>query len=134
MAAVERFEELMAWQAARGLAREIHVATGAGTWARDASLGDQANRAAAAIAGEIAAGFERGNRTEFHRHLSAAKGWCGELRSHLYIALDREHMNEFEFGRLKGLADDVNRHVGGLRTAVARQAEVQQVRRTTPDS
>ena len=48
----------------------------------------------------IAEGFERGGNREFLHFLYIAKGYCGELRSQLYRALDRKYVTQFEFHEL----------------------------------
>ena len=121
MAMVTRFEDLVAWQRARDLTREIYLATRRGSVARDFGLARQIQRAAVSVMSNIAEGFERGNRNEFSQFLSIAKGSCGELRSQLYVALDVAHVDEAYFDILKGKAEEVSRITAGLRTAVAKQ-------------
>jgi four helix bundle protein len=82
-ARIERFEELIAWQKARTLSREIYEVTRRGAFARDFGLSGQIQRAAVSIMSNIAEGFERGGRGEFHQFLSTAKASCAELRSQL---------------------------------------------------
>ena len=69
----------------------------------------------------IAEGFERGRRAQFHQFLSTAKASCAETRSHLYVALDVGYLEQTEFDRLLQQAEEVGRVVGGLRAAVRRQ-------------
>lgn len=71
----------------------------------------------------IAEGFERGTRGEFHQFLSTAKGSCAETRSHLYVAFDVGHLPRDEFEQLLRQAEEVGKIVGGLRAAVQRQRE-----------
>ena len=125
MALIERFEDLIAWQKARELAREAFEATTREPFCRGFGLKDQLNRSAASVAANIAEGFERGSRAEFHRFLVIAKGSCGEVRSHLYLAVDRRYLSPPEFDRLATLNLEVARLVGGLRASVARQRQAQ---------
>jgi four helix bundle protein len=79
------------------------------------------NRAAVSVAANIAEGFDRGSRAEFHRFLVIAKGSSGEVRSHLYIALDRGYVSQARFDDLLERTLEVARLVGGLRSSVFRQ-------------
>jgi four helix bundle protein len=117
---VERFEDLIAWQKARLLTRAIYRVTRTGPFARDFGLKDQIRRAAVSVMSNIAEGFERNKRTEFHQFLCIAKGSSGELRSQLYVALDAEHISEETFDQLSAQAQEVAKVVGGLRAAVER--------------
>ena len=118
---VERFEDLIAWQRARALTRAVYTATGQPAFARDYGLRDQIQRASVSIMANIAEGFERGSRSEFHRYLSIAKASCAEVRSLLYVALDCGYLSQAEFDQLMADGLEVARIVGGLRAAVARQ-------------
>ena len=121
---VERFEELIAWQKARTLTRDVYKVTGQGSFSKDFGLKDQMRRAAVSIMSNIAEGFERGRPAEFHQFLSVAKASCAELRSQLYIALDAEYVSETLFGELMTKAVEVGRIIGGLRGAVERKRDL----------
>jgi four helix bundle protein len=69
----------------------------------------------------IADGFERGGRGEFHQFLSTAKASCAEVRSQLYVALDAGYLDKASFDPLIQQAEEVARIVGGLRSSVQRQ-------------
>ena len=73
---VSRFEELIAWQKARGLANAIYLLTSQGSFSRDFGLRDQVQRAAVSVMSNIAEGFERGGSAEFHQFLVVAKASC----------------------------------------------------------
>jgi four helix bundle protein len=120
---IERFEELIAWQKARDLTRVIYQVTQQGAFARDLGLARQMQRAAVSIMANIAEGFERGGRGEFHQFLSTAKASCAEVRSHLYVTLDIGYVDETTFSQLLAKAQEVARIVGGLRSSVATQRD-----------
>jgi four helix bundle protein len=67
----------------------------------------------------VAEGFERHRLGEFRQFLSVAKASCGELRSHLYVALDVGHLTQAEFDNLIALAAETSRVIGGLRASVS---------------
>ena len=125
MAKVERFEDLIAWQRARELTRDIYRVTQCGAFSRDFGLKHQIQRSSVSILSNIAEGFERGKRTEFHQFLSIAKASCAEVRSQLYVALDIGYIDADTFRRLLSLAEEVSRILGGLRAAVAKQRDDQ---------
>jgi four helix bundle protein len=116
--AVEKFEDLIAWQKARVLTRMIYETARSEAFARDFGLSGQIQRAAVSIMSNIAEGFERGNPGDFHRFLVMAKASYAEVRSQLYVALDIGYINEKEFRVLMDCAAEVSRIVGGLRTSV----------------
>lgn len=118
MPKIERFEDLIAWQKARVLTREIYLLTRQAIFARDFGLRDQIQRSSVSTMANIAEGFERDRPNEFHQFLSTAKASCAETRSHLYVALDVGCIELPEFERLQAMATEVGRVVGGLRASV----------------
>jgi four helix bundle protein len=125
MSKVERFEDLIAWQKARLLTCRIYESTQHGRWAKDFGLSSQIQRASVSIMSNVAEGFERGRRAEFHQFLSTAKASCAEVRSQLYVALDAGYLSREEFEALLSQAEEVGRIIGGLRTSVERQRNEQ---------
>ena len=123
MAKIEKFEDLIAWQKARELTRAIYDATRQGAFAKDYGLSGQIRRAAVSIMSNIAEGFERGGRGEFHQFLSTAKASCAEVRSQLYVALDVGYLDKSEFDQVMQQAEEVGLIVGGLRASVHKHKE-----------
>ena len=120
---IERFEDLVAWQKSRELNKEVYSVTMSAAFSRDFSLRDQVRRCSVSMMANVAEGFERGRPTEFKQFLSVAKGSCGELRSHLYVALDVGYINKDVFDALYAQASEVARIIGGLRAAVERRCK-----------
>ncbi len=94
MAKVERFEDLVAWQKARALRKEIKQITLGPQFRRDLDFRSQIRRAALSVMSNIAEGFERGTRAEFAHFLATSKASCGEVRSLLYAAFDDEMFDD----------------------------------------
>lgn len=118
---VDRFEDLIAWQKARELTREIYKVTQSGSFAKDFGLCDQIRRASVSLMSNIAEGFDRASRAEFHQFLVIAKGSAAEVRSQLYVAYDIGYIDQETFSRLKNLAEETARITNGLRSAVQKQ-------------
>jgi|ERR1044071_10521117 four helix bundle protein len=117
---VGKFQDLIAWQKARDLTRNVYKITRAGEFAKDFRLSSQIQSAAVSIMSNIAEGFESG-LGEFHQFLSTAKASCAELRSQLYVAIDVGYLDERTFQDLRRHAEEVGRIIGGLRVSIAKQ-------------
>ena len=89
---VKYFEDLEIWKDARLLTKAIYRLTQDAKFAKDYALRDQIRRAAVSVMSNIAEGFERGGNQEFTQFLYIAKASCGEVRSHLYVALDQSYI------------------------------------------
>jgi four helix bundle protein len=120
---VERFEDLIAWQKARLLTADIYRITALGEFSKDFGLRDQIRRAAVSVMSNIAEGFDRGSRGEFHQYLVIAKASCAEVRSQLYVAHDVGYIVQEIFSNLYGNTDELSRIIGGLRAAVQKQRD-----------
>ena len=120
---INRFEDLIAWQKARQLVTTVYQFTGKGGFAKDYGLRDQIQRAAVSIMSNVAEGFDRGSRPEFHKFLVIAKGSCAEVRSQLYVALDCGYISQQDFDTIVALAQEVAKIIGGLRASVQRQRD-----------
>ena len=107
MSKIQKFEDILAWQKARELTKEVYGHARNGLIARDYGLRDQIQRASVSIMGNVAEGFERGGDKEFNQFLSISKGSCGEVKSHIYVALDQQYVSTTQFNRLYDPADEV---------------------------
>ena len=121
MARIQRFEELIAWQKGMDLAVEAYRLTRKRPVDRDFAFSDQVRRSAMSVPANVAEGFDRGSRAEFHRFLSIAKGSCAELATYIHLAHRLEYIDGATFSALLDEANEVSRIIGGLRAKVATQ-------------
>ena len=114
MATFQSFEEIEAWQKARQLTQDMYRISNEGAFKKDFGLRDQIRRAGVSIMANIAEGFERSGTGEFTQFLAIAKGSVGEVRAHLYVALDQGYLDQSACNRLLTLATETGRLIGGL--------------------
>jgi len=101
MATIQQFEDILAWQKARELTREVYKAL---QNCNDRGFKDQIQRASVSVMSNIAEGFESGTKQEFLNYLYIAKGSAGEVRAQLYAAYDIGYLNLETFKLLNPLA------------------------------
>ncbi len=134
MATARQFEDLHIWQDARVLVQEVYKVTKLRRFRGDFSLRDQITRAATSTMSNIAEGFERGTRKEFIQYLNIAKGSNGEVRSHLYVALDQQYLDQKSFSALKGSAIALSRRIARFITYLSGYPSNTRVRRNPSPS
>lgn len=97
MSTIKTFEELDAWKVSRELCNKIGGLIDVGCFGKNFRMIGQIEGSSGSIMDNIAEGFERGTRLEFIQFLGYAKGSCGEFRSQLYRALDRNYITKEQF-------------------------------------
>ena len=121
MVEIRKFEDLEVWQAARKLTNMIYDVSDEGRFARDFGLRDQIRRASVSVMSNIAEGFESHTTKLFMNYLGRAKGSAGEVRSQLYVALDRGYIDQDLFEELalqaSNLSRQMSRFAGYLKNA-----------------
>jgi len=118
---VQKFEDLIAWQKARALTKQIYDLTATPTMARHRRFCEQFESAALSIMNNISEGYERNGRADFARFLTIAKGSCGEVRSMAYVATDSGFISAEVLVEILAKTDQLSRIIHGLRTTVDRQ-------------
>jgi len=121
MALIKRFEEIRAWQEARGLVKEIYQITRQGDFARDFGLKDQIQRASVSVMTNIAEGFDDDSKAEFARFLGYSRRSAVEVQSLLYAAFDIGYIDQTNFGKLYQQAEKTKTLVGGFRHALKKR-------------
>jgi four helix bundle protein len=85
------FEDLEIWKMAREIVRDIYKDFSS---CKDFDFRNQINRAGISIMNNIAEGFSRESKKEFHQFLNIAKGSCGEVKNMYYIAEDLNYLEK----------------------------------------
>ena len=97
---IEKFEDIISWQKAKELTLNIYLTF---KDSNDFGYKNQIERASVSIMNNIAEGYERRSNKEFKHFLFIAKGFCGEVRSMLYLAKDLKRINNDKFNELSTL-------------------------------
>jgi four helix bundle protein len=82
---VKRFEDLDIWNLGREIVRDVY---GDFATCKDFEFRNQINKAAISIMNNIAEGYGRESKKEFHQFLNVAKSSCNEVKNMYYIAED----------------------------------------------
>jgi len=103
MSTFQSFEDIEAWQESRRLLRAIREICKKKNVERDYKFVSQIKSAARSISHNIAEGSESLTIPDFINFLGIAKKSAGEVRSHLYDALDEEYITRKVFDNLADL-------------------------------
>ena len=120
MAAITKFEDLMAWQESRKLVKMVYKMTSAGSLAKDFGMRDQIQRASVSAMTNIAEGFDCESTPEFARFLGFARRSAVEVQSLLYAAFDVEYINGDVFKSHYEQAKKCKALIGGLKQGILR--------------
>jgi four helix bundle protein len=125
---IERFEDIDAWKEARKLVNMIYDISGEGQFSQDFSLRNQIRSASVSIMSNIAEGFERNSDKEFGQFLVIARASASEVKSQLYVALDRRYIKDSEFKAIYGQATKVISLINGFIRYLKKPRRTQDIR------
>lgn len=114
MATIKKFEEIEAWQRARGLVNNIYAITANESMNKYFALKGQLTRAVISIMANIAEGFGRKSEKEFANFLNIAHASAAEVQSHLYIALDQNYIDNPTFTKLHEECGEISKMILGF--------------------
>ena len=112
--AIEKFEDIKAWQAGRKLTKAVYQMSSAGQFSRDYGLRDQIQRASVSVMANIAEGYDSLSNREFMRFLGYALRSATEVQSHLYVALDQDYASQDQFNAIYQQAIEVKSLLHGF--------------------
>ena len=102
------FENLRVWQQSRIFVNSIYDIM---EEIKDYSFRDQIQRAAVSIMNNIAEGAESGSDAKYVNFLQISRGSCSEVRSMLYLCLDRNIIDQDTFEKLKSESILISNHI-----------------------
>jgi four helix bundle protein len=105
MGKIQKFEDLLCWQASRELVKKVFVLSGKGPFCKDYDTKSQFGRAALSSMNNIAEGFARFNKKEFVRFLDFSQSSASEVKSMIYVAEDLNYLNSKEINELQEAVD-----------------------------
>ena len=102
------FEGLRVWQQSRTFVNDIYDIM---EEVKDYGFRDQIQRAAVSIMNNIAEGAESGSDAKYVNFLQISRGSCSEVRSMLYLCIDRKIINQETFDKLKSEAVSISNQI-----------------------
>jgi four helix bundle protein len=106
------YEDLLVWQKAMSLAKEVYLLQKRLPKEETYGLGDQIRRAVVSVPSNIAEGFGRGSDSEFKRFLAIARGSLFEVKTQLQLAESISMLNVTS--ETWSLLDEVGKLINGL--------------------
>jgi four helix bundle protein len=110
--------DLVAWQKAMGLVRDVYRHTGAFPKHEVYGLSSQLRRAAVSVPSNLAEGENRNSRGEFHQFVGTARGSLAEVETQVEIARDLGYISAPDANELLSRIAELGRVLTGLRTSL----------------
>lgn len=111
---IQRFEDLECWKEARILMKMIYEIAKNNYILKDYRLKDQITGASISVMNNIAEGFDSQSDNEFIRFLIISRRSISEVETCLYIAIDQNYINEYDFKNIFNQCEKVKQVVDGL--------------------
>lgn len=111
---VKYYQDLIVWQKAMRLAREVYTIARQLPIEEKFALADQIRRSAVSIPSNIAEGQSRGTSKDFIHFLHIARGSNAELMTQVLLCVDFGYINDETACSVKNLSNDVGRLINAL--------------------
>lgn len=121
--AIKSYRDLVAWQRARKLVKEVYLLTAAFPVGERFGLVSQMDRAAVSVPSNIAEGYGRATTQDYLHFLRIARGSAYELETQLVLAEDLGLCSQVESSKVGGTLQEVIRLLQGLIAALERRIE-----------
>jgi len=110
----QTFRDLIAWQLAKALARQVYEITRKFPSEEKFGLVVQLRRAAVSIPSNIAEGRGRGTKKDFAHFLMQARGSLYELETQIELANELQYLSQSASVRLLEACNELSRVLNGL--------------------
>ena len=114
----QSFKDLIAWQKAAELTVEMYKLTSHFPDSERFGLTSQMRRAAVSVASNIAEGYGRSTKGEYHLFLGHARGSCCELETQIFVARKLGFGTPSGLDATEHLCNDVGRLLGALMKSI----------------
>jgi len=115
---IKRYTELVVWQKAMQLAKDVYRLSQQFPGEEKFGLTAQLRRAAISVPSNIAEGQGRMSKGEFKQFLGHARGSLYELETQMHLANSFGYLNEEATDGLMASSDEVGRLLNGLLVAL----------------
>jgi len=115
---IKNYEDLLVWQKAHLLTKQIYKITRKFPKAEFFALTSQLRRAAYSVPSNIFEGFARHSRKEYLRFLFISRGSLSETDYFLRLSFELGYLSREDFDSLKKISTDTFRLLNGLITAL----------------
>ena len=120
---VKSYRDLIAWQRARGLVKEVYLLTATFPVGERFGIVSQMDRAAVSIPANIAEGYGRATTQDYLHFLRIARGSAYELETQLVLAEDLGLCGRDSASKVAGTLQEAIRVLQGLIAALERRME-----------
>jgi len=114
----QSFKDLVVWKKSIDLTAAIYEFTSKFPDVERFGLTNQMRRAAVSVPSNIAEGYGRSTKGEYHLFLGHARGSCSELETQLVIAKRLGFGDRNKLDSAEHLCDDVGRLLGALMRSI----------------
>ena len=121
MGAINSYRDLVAWQRARELVREVYLMTEYFPDEEKYGLRSQLRRSGISVASNIAEGYGRGSGPDYLRFLRIARGSLFEIETQLILSSDLGLLTQETHDEMQALVDNVGRPLSGLIRSLERK-------------
>jgi len=118
---MHNFKELIVWQKARILVKDVYQLTRKFPVDEKFGLTQQIRRAAVSIPSNIAEGSGRGTNNDFLHFVDIANGSALEVETQLYLALDLNYISSSEFEEITTQLLDVERLIYNFKKSLSKK-------------